>query len=122
MTQRDDMIKIWDAQESELARLVKNPADYLKDQGADPEDDPIALFLDNDALEIRREQYLSDDKWVTMQYTIVTGTGGPHVEFSTDYEIRVYWSGEAVESTTQDPDAREAIDLIEEFLKDCYDV
>jgi hypothetical protein len=26
MTQRDDMIKIWDAQEAELARLVNDPA------------------------------------------------------------------------------------------------
>lgn len=77
-------------------------------------------FMDN-VLDIRREQYLSGrDGWITKEYTIVTGTGGPHVEFTTGYEIRVYWGGKSREFTTYDDGARATMDRIEEYLNEIY--
>lgn len=85
------------------------------------DDDPIpdiSDFISEDVLEIKREQYFSDGKWITSFYTLVTGTGGPHVEFDTNYHINVYWGGERKEFTTYDDDARASIDQIEDYLKE----
>jgi hypothetical protein len=50
-------------------------------------------FMEN-ILDISRTQYLSSGKWITKEYTLVTGTGGPHTEFTTGYQINVYWGGQ----------------------------
>ncbi|MDD5049837.1 MAG: hypothetical protein PHH09_13005 [Methanoregulaceae archaeon] len=114
-----ELIRIWDSTEARLIQLVASPAEYLEETGEDPEDDPISTFITNDVLEIKREQYLSDrEGWITNYYTLVTGTGGPHVEFTTSYRINVYWGGEVLESGTHDDQAREAIDRIEDWLNE----
>jgi hypothetical protein len=76
-------------------------------------------FMEN-ILDISREQYLSSGKWITKEYTIVTGTGGPHTEFTTGYQINVYWGGKSQEFTTYNDSARATIDRIEDYLNDCY--
>jgi hypothetical protein len=76
-------------------------------------------FMEN-ILDISREQYLSSGKWITKEYTLVTGTGGPHTEFTTGYQINVYWGGKSQEFTTYNDSARATIDRIEDYLNDCY--
>lgn len=71
-----------------------------------------------DVLDIERTQYCSSGKWVTKEYTIVTGTGGPHVEFTTGYVINVYWGGKSLEMSTYDDGARATMDRVEEYLND----
>ena len=60
------------------------------------------------------------DGWNTSFYTLVTGLGGPHVEFDTQYHIHVYWGGDKIESCTYDKDVRNIIDEIEQWLNDIY--
>lgn len=74
----------------------------------------------NNVLDIERTQYLSSGKWCTKEYTIVTGTGGPHVEFTTGYSIHVYWGGQVQEFTTYNDQARATIDRIEDYLNEIY--
>lgn len=100
---RKELNRIWEAQETELALLTD-----------------LDVFLSEDVLEIKREQYLSDGKWVTTYYTLVTGTGGPHVEFTTNYQIHVYWGGEIMEFATDNELARATIDEIEQWLNEVY--
>lgn len=76
-------------------------------------------FMEN-ILDIERTQYLSNGGWQTKSYTIVTGTGGPHSEFSTDYHIRAYWGGESREYYVGNSDARDTIDRVEDYLNDLY--
>ena len=103
MNVHDEMLRIFEAQEEEL-RNVRDIGDYLNE----------------DVLEIKREQTLSGNGWSTTHYTLVTGLGGPHVEFDTQYHINVYWSGEKIESCTYDIDVRNIIDEIEQWLNDLY--
>jgi len=95
-----ELLRIWDAQERELAEFTGNIADYLEQE----------------VLEIKREQYLSDGKWLTTKYLLVTGLGGPHVEFDTDNKISVFWAGRKQEYMTHDPRAVRTIDAIREEL------
>lgn len=76
-------------------------------------------FMDN-VLGIERVQYLSGGSWTTKEYTIVVGTGGPHVEFTTGYSINVYWGGKQREFTTYNDNARATIDRIEDYLNEIY--
>ena len=86
----------------------------------DDEIEDFDQFMEN-VLDIERTQYLSGrDGWVTKEYTLVTGTGGPHVEFTTGYMINVYWGGKTLEMSTYDSDARATIDRIEEHLNESY--
>ena len=101
--EQKELVRIWDAQEKELAE-VKDIGDYLNE----------------DVLEIKREQYLSDGKWTTIKYTIVTGTGGPHVEFDTNHMINVYWAGGVQEGMTYDKRAIRTMDAIAEFFDELY--
>jgi hypothetical protein len=74
-----------------------------------------------DALDIERVQYLSGrDGWITKEYTVVLGTGGPHVEFTTNYSINVYWGGKSQEFTTYNDNARSTIDRVEDYLNEIY--
>jgi hypothetical protein len=114
-----DVREIWERTEERLSRIFD--PDYWKEEGFDLEDDnPTFLFMENEVLEIKREQYLSNGKWITQYYTLVLGTGGPHVEFQTDHHINVYWGGEKAEFTTYNEKAIENIDLIEEYLNEIY--
>jgi len=81
----------------------------------------IGEYLDDDVLEIKREQFLGSDGWTTSEYTLVTGTGGPHVEFTTNYSIHVYWDGKALEMQTYDQEVRDQIDKIEEYLDELFE-
>ena len=121
MTEREELNRIWETQEKELENIAINPGEYLKDAGYDEDSDEDALdvFLREGILEIKREQSLQDRGWVTNSYTIVTGTGGPHVEFDTGYHINVYWS-DKMEATTYNDNARATIDRIEDYLKELY--
>ena len=103
MGDHEEMLRIFEAQEEEI-RNVKDIGDYLNE----------------DVLEIKREQSLGYDGWNTTYYTLVTGLGGPHVEFDTNYHINVYWGGDKIESCTYDKDARAIIDEIEHWLNDLY--
>ena len=76
-------------------------------------------FMEN-VLEITREQYHGRDGWITKAYTIIIGTGGPHIEFTTNYAINVYWAGKRIEDTTGDNGARRTIDRIEDYLNEIY--
>ena len=99
----DEMKRIFEVQEEEL-KSIRDVGEYL----------------DENVLEIIREQSLGYDGWTTSKYTLVTGTGGPHVEFDTQYYIRVYWGGEKLESCTYDEDVRAIIDEIEQWLNELY--
>ena len=56
--ERKELLRIWDAQQEELAEFHGDIGDYLN----------------NEVLEIKREQYLSEGKWTTSKYVLVTGT------------------------------------------------
>ena len=99
----DEMKRIFEVQEEEL-KSIRDVGEYL----------------DENVLEIIREQSLGYDGWTTSKYTLVTGTGGPHVEFDTQYYIRVYWGGEKLESCTYDEDVRAIINEIEQWLNELY--
>ena len=99
MNVHDKMMRIFEMQEEEL----KNIRD-------------VGEYLDEEVLEIKREQYLGYDGWNTSYYTLVTGIGGPHVEFDTRYYINVYWDGKALEMQTYDQEVKDQIDKIEEYL------
>lgn len=98
-----DLAKIYRSQEQELMD-VTDVADYIAD----------------DILEIRRKQYLTDDGWDTTAYTLITGIGGPHVEFDTLYNINIYWGGDQYEGVTNEKSAKDTIDKIEEYLDDLF--
>ena len=104
--EQKELDRIWDAQEKELAELGR------KTFGGDA----LITYLEEDILEIKREQYLSDGKWSTSKYILVTGIGGPHVEFDTNGLISVYWAGGVQEYVTYDKDALGAIQMISEYL------
>ena len=98
------MSKLFESQEQELMAVTD-----------------IGDYLNNDVLEIRREQYLTNSgKWVTTSYTLITGLGGPHIEFNTNWNINVYWGGEIYEGVTPEPEARGTVDLIEEALDETF--
>ncbi len=103
MDVHDKMMRIFEAQEAEL-KNIRDIGDYLNE----------------DVLEISRTQYYSDNGWTTSEYTLVTGTGSPHIEFDTQYHINVYWGSEKIESCTYDKDVRNIIDEIEQWLNDLY--
>ncbi len=103
--EQKELVRIWTAQERELAELSQRGLDR---------------FLSDDVLEIKREQYLSDGKWQTSMYTLVTGTGGPHVEFNTNHMINVYWAGGVQEYSTYDKRAIATIDRIADYLDEIY--
>lgn len=96
---RDELNKLYEAQENEI-REIRD----------------ISTFIENDVLEIRREQYLSSGEWVTSDYTLVTG--GPHIEFDTNHQIRLYWGDVKMEFETRDPEVRKSIDRIREYLEE----
>jgi len=98
-----DMVRNWDALESRLAQVTD-----------------IGEYLNEDVLEITREQYLSDGKWITKLYTLVTGIGGPHIEFNTNHLLAVYSGGGVHEYTTYDKRAIKTIDAIGDYLDDAY--
>ena len=104
MNVHDEMMRIFEAQEAEL----KNIRD-------------IGEYLNDEVLEIKREQSLGYDGWNTTYYTLVTGTGGPHVEFTTNYSIHVYLDGKALEMCTYEQAVREQIDKIEEYLDGLFE-
>jgi hypothetical protein len=101
---RKELLRIWDAQEKELAEFHGDVGDYLNE----------------DVLEIKREQYLSEGKWTTSKYTLVTGTGGPHVEFDSNHRISVFWAGDSWEAVTYDAQAVATIDEIGAWLDEIY--
>ena len=103
--EQKELVRIWNAQEKELAGLSQRSLDR---------------FLSEDVLEIKREQSLSDGKWQTSFYTLVTGTGGPHVEFNTNHLIAVYWGGGVQEYTTLSQKAMATIDRIADYLDELY--
>ena len=103
MSDHEVLNKIFEAQEEEL-KNIRDIGDYLNE----------------DVLEIKREQTLSGNGWSTTHYTLVTGLGGPHVEFDTQYHIYVYWGGDKIESCTYDNDVRSIIDEIEQWLNELY--
>ena len=80
----------------------------------------IRKFIEDGVLEFSRTQYYGDNGWITSEYTLVTGCGGPHVEFTTNYSIHVYWGGKVIEMQTQDQEVRDKIDKIEKYLDDHY--
>jgi hypothetical protein len=102
-TERAELIRIWDGLEADLAQVRD-----------------IIDFIDEHVLEISREQYLSERKWVTKLYTLVTGTGGPHVKFNTDHLISVYWGGDIWEDITRNDAAIKTMDAIGEYFDDAY--
>ena len=104
MNVHDEMMRIFEMQEEEL----KNIRD-------------IEEYLSEDVLEIKREQSLGYDGWTTSEYTLVTVIGGPHVEFTTNYSIHVYWDGKALEMWTYDQEVRDQIDKIEEYLDELFE-
>ena len=103
MDVHDKMLRIFAAQEEKL-KSIRDIGDYLNEE----------------VLEIIREQFLGSDGWTTSKYTLVTGTGGPHVEFDTQYHINVYWGDEKIESCTYDIDVRNIIDEIGNYLDELY--
>ncbi len=104
MNVHDKMLRIFEAQEEEL-RNVRD----------------IGEYLNNKVLEVKREQTLNYEGWNTTYYTLVTGIGGPHVEFTTNYYIHVYWGGKALEMWTYDQEVRDQINKIEEYLDDLFE-
>ena len=141
--EKEDVIHIWEQTERDLSLMYSDPYTYLKEIGynvdpfdpADLDDEEIEeekdqylfelrekvldSFFEN-VLDILREQYLDDGEWNTFRYVFTIGTGGPHIEFTTDYEIRVYWASEKVESVTWNADSRKMIDMIEDRLSEVY--
>ena len=99
MNVHDEMKRIFEMQEEELKSIRD-----------------IGEYLDENVLEIIREQSLGFNGWNTTYYTFVTTIGGPYVEFDTRYYINVYWNGKALEKQTYDQKVRDQIDKIEEYL------
>lgn len=108
----DQIIRIYmDSDEEHKTIMEFSTSDEIED---------FDQFME-DVLDIERVQYLSGrDGWITKEYTIVLGTGGPHVEFTTGYSINVYWGGKSQEFTTYDDNARATIDRVEEYLNEIY--
>lgn len=105
--------------EIKIDLILEDEPSYLLSLVTNDEIEDFDQFMD-DVLDINREQYLSGGKWCTKEYTIVTGTGGPHVEFTTGYSLHVYWGGKSLEAQTYNDSARETIDRIEDYLNDIY--
>jgi hypothetical protein len=101
--ERAELLRIWDGIETRLAQMTD-----------------VVDFIDDNVLEITREQYLTDGKWVTKLYTLVTGTGGPHVEFNTNGQISVYWAGDRWEEVTRNKAAIRNANRIEDYLNEIY--
>jgi len=123
--EQKELVRIWDAQEKELAELGRK----IKDLGH------IGRYLDEDVLSIERVQYLNHDvvrgkvhtgaawkkePWATSRYILTTATGGPHVEFDTNHLISVFWAGGIQEYSTNNKDAIDAIDAIAEYMDQMY--
>jgi len=76
-------------------------------------------FMQN-VLDIERTQYSTGSGWETKDYTVVVGTGGPHIEFTTDYHIRAYWGSGKLDYYVGDDNARSTIDHVYDYLNDLY--
>ena len=104
---------------AELKRIRERTEQRLSAlNGISSDDEEIESFdsFMDDILSIERTQYRSSNGWITKEYTCVIGTGGPHVEFTTNYQINVYWGGKSQEFTTYDDNARSTIDRVCEYL------
>ena len=115
MDEITELKRIWESTEKRLSAIAGAPSYDDEKENDDDEIESFDSFMD-DVLDIERTQYLSSGKWETKEYTIVIGTGGPHVEFTTNYQINVYWGGKSQEFTTYDDDARSTIDRVCEYL------
>lgn len=91
-----------------LLEEVEGTVETVNDLAKAPSEE-VTRFLTEDVLEVRREQTFQSGDWRTNRYILLVATGGPHIEFDTDAEVRGFWSGETVTAT-----AFEA----EDFLKD----
>ena len=109
-----ELKRIWESTEQRLSALSGTPSDN-DEENEDEEIETFDSFME-DILEIGRTQYCSSGNWTTKEYTVVLGTGGPHVEFTTNYQINVYWGGKSQEFTTYDINARSTIDRVCEYL------
>jgi len=115
MDEITELKRIWESTEKRLSALSGTSSDDEEIDNDDEEIESFDSFMD-DILDIERTQYLSSGNWETKEYTIVIGTGGPHVEFTTNYQINVYWGGKSQEFTTYDDNARSTIDRVCEYL------
>ena len=115
MDEITELKRIWESTEMRLSFLNGAPSNDEDIENDDEEIETFDSFMEN-ILDIERTQYCSSGKWITKEYTVVLGTGGPHVEFTTNYQINVYWGGKSQEFTTYDDDARSTIDRVCEYL------
>ena len=104
--------------ENELKKLAELTTAF---HNGELDEDPLEEFMDR-ILDISRIQQLLIDGWETVSYEICLATGGPAIWIETStYTIRVAWWGDYVEWHVYDPDAREAIDLIHNYLDELYE-
>jgi hypothetical protein len=72
-------------------------------------------WLNENVLEIKREQSLVEGRWETNKYILVFSYGGPYIEIDTEGKIYGYWAGEKVEKNVSG-DALDFLMAIEEYL------
>ena len=103
--QRYADIAVEQAHELDAAMRYGVGPDATEDYGLEPRADWVDL-LDVMALEVYGTKYTNRDGLVAV--TVVTGTGGPHVEFTIDEAGRVvgkaYWGSDSAKSTDYLPD------------------
>ncbi|MBO8181135.1 MAG: hypothetical protein H0Z19_11815 [Archaeoglobus sp.] len=103
--------------EEDLKKLGKRIVAY---HNGELDEDPLEEFTDR-ILDISRTQQLLSDGWETTSYEVCLGWGGPGTWLETgSYTIRVAWWEDYVEWHVYDPDAREAIDMVHDYLHEIY--
>lgn len=113
--------------ETELKKAVENVLEELAEFGRKLEkfyedeidEDPIWEFLEN-VLDVSRTQAFVNGRWKTTRYTFCVAWGGPAIYVSTDGVVEGYWGAESITVPVTDPDAKEFLRELEEYLDEVY--
>ena len=78
----------------------------------------IGEWLNDNVLELRREQTLIKGEWKTISYILVVTVGGPYVEINDDKVVGCWWSNKIEIRLT--PKAKKGYEKVFEFLEEIW--
>ena len=102
---------------NELENQVNSLLENLSRDKREYERKPFDLgdWLNENVLEIKREQSLVEGKWETNKYILVFNYGGPYIEISTNGSVYACWVEEKIEKRISG-DALDFLKAVEEYL------
>lgn len=111
---------------TELYDIARRTAESLTEIGQTDENgdylsyEDIGEYLSEGVLSISRSQDLQSDGWVTTNYTLCVGCGGPNVDICTAGYVRVAWWSDPIYHYVT-PQQKEILGEIFEWLSEVYE-